>query len=52
MNDGQISYYRSLTGVFIPCHRVTRNDGQLGGYVFGPAVKQALLRREGVELMS
>ncbi|GLZ36549.1 methylated-DNA--[protein]-cysteine S-methyltransferase [Actinokineospora sp. NBRC 105648] len=32
--------------VLIPCHRVTRSDGQLGQYVFGPAVKERLLRTE------
>lgn len=34
----------------IPCHRVTRSDGTLGGYsgVGGPATKRRLLREEGV----
>jgi methylated-DNA-[protein]-cysteine S-methyltransferase len=30
----------------VPCHRVLRSDGQLGGYLGGLAVKQALLRME------
>lgn len=33
--------------VLIPCHRVVRSDGSLGGYAYGPAIKQELLRREG-----
>jgi methylated-DNA-[protein]-cysteine S-methyltransferase len=32
--------------VVIPCHRVVRGDGTLGGYVGGPAAKSALLDLE------
>ena len=34
--------------VLIPCHRVVRGDGELGGYRWGIARKAALLAREGV----
>ncbi|MBU1756814.1 MAG: MGMT family protein, partial [Alphaproteobacteria bacterium] len=30
----------------IPCHRVIAADGGLGGYTYGTAIKQELLRRE------
>jgi methylated-DNA-[protein]-cysteine S-methyltransferase len=32
--------------VVVPCHRVVRSDGTFGGYVGGPAAKQALLALE------
>jgi methylated-DNA-[protein]-cysteine S-methyltransferase len=32
--------------IIVPCHRVLRSDGSLGGYVGGLAAKQALLRFE------
>jgi O6-methylguanine-DNA--protein-cysteine methyltransferase len=32
----------------VPCHRIIRGDGALGGYAFGGiAKKRAMLRREG-----
>jgi O-6-methylguanine DNA methyltransferase len=32
--------------VVIPCHRVVRGDGELGGYRWGLARKRALIERE------
>lgn len=35
--------------VLVPCHRVQRGDGSMGGYAYGLDRKRALRRREGVE---
>jgi methylated-DNA-[protein]-cysteine S-methyltransferase len=34
--------------LIVPCHRAVRSDGGLGGFQGGPAMKRALLRREGI----
>lgn len=37
--------------VVIPCHRVIKSDGSLGGYRWGARRKQALLAREIAALL-
>jgi AraC family transcriptional regulator of adaptative response/methylated-DNA-[protein]-cysteine methyltransferase len=32
--------------LLVPCHRVTRSDGALGGYRWGSSLKSSLLQRE------
>lgn len=34
------------TALFVPCHRVVRTDGTLGGFLYGLDIKQALLDHE------
>lgn len=34
----------------VPCHRVVKSDGQLGGYAFGAQKKQQLLEAEGITI--
>lgn len=41
---------RNMVAPFIPCHRVLRADGSLGGFYWGDQVKLALLRHEGVNI--
>jgi methylated-DNA-[protein]-cysteine S-methyltransferase len=37
---------RNLVAPFVPCHRVVRSDGSLGGYAYGAEVKRGLLVHE------
>jgi len=34
--------------VIIPCHRVVKSDGKIGGYFYGEDVKSKMLSTEGV----
>jgi len=36
--------------IVVPCHRVIRQDGTLGGYSGGVHIKKVLLRIEGIEI--
>lgn len=37
---------RNAPALFVPCHRVLRADGTMGGFAWGTAVKASLLARE------
>jgi methylated-DNA-[protein]-cysteine S-methyltransferase len=37
---------RNAPALFVPCHRVLRSDGSLGGFAWGLEVKRSLLARE------
>lgn len=37
----------NLVALVVPCHRIVRRDGGLGGYLFGVDIKERLLRHEG-----
>lgn len=39
---------RNAPALFVPCHRVLRSDGSLGGFAWGLDVKRSLLERESV----
>jgi O-6-methylguanine DNA methyltransferase len=36
--------------ILLPCHRVSRSDGGIGNYAFGPSMKRALLAAEGLDV--
>lgn len=37
---------RNRLVLLVPCHRVLKSDGSVGSYLYGPAIKESLLRRE------
>jgi methylated-DNA-[protein]-cysteine S-methyltransferase len=36
--------------VIVPCHRVVKSDGTIGGYSYGKQVKTNMLTQEGIEI--
>lgn len=36
--------------VIIPCHRVVKSDGKIGGYFYGQNVKTKMLSEEGIQI--
>ncbi|WP_261624222.1 methylated-DNA--[protein]-cysteine S-methyltransferase [Nesterenkonia marinintestina] len=36
----------NAAALFVPCHRILRSDGGLGGFRYGTTIKESLLRRE------
>jgi methylated-DNA-[protein]-cysteine S-methyltransferase len=36
--------------VIIPCHRVVKSDGKIGGYAYGDVIKSNMLIGEGIKI--
>ena len=36
--------------VIIPCHRVVKSDGKIGGYAWGEEIKTNMLSKEGIKI--
>ena len=36
--------------IIIPCHRVVKSDGTVGGYAYGTERKKHMLSKEGLEI--
>jgi len=34
----------------VPCHRVVKSDGKIGGFVYGERVKLQMLVKEGIKI--
>ena len=43
---------RNAPALFVPCHRVLRTDGTLGGFAWGEHVKRCLLDREAAHTIT
>lgn len=38
--------------VIIPCHRVIKSDGKIGGYAYGEEIKSNMLSKEGIKIQN
>ena len=36
--------------VIVPCHRVVKSDGKIGGYAYGEMMKFKMLTKEGIKI--
>ena len=36
--------------VIVPCHRVVKADGKVGGYAYGEEIKTNMLKKEGIKI--
>ena len=36
--------------VIIPCHRVVKSNGEIGGYAYGISIKKNMLVKEGISI--
>jgi methylated-DNA-[protein]-cysteine S-methyltransferase len=54
MTNGQRAVGRIMNKnpypVIIPCHRVIKSDGSVGGYAYGEKIKSNMLKKEGLEI--
>ena len=48
---GQIMNKNPYPGI-VPCHRVIKSDGKLGGYAYGEKSKIKMLKREGIKIQN
>ena len=54
MKNGQRAVGRIMNKnpypVIIPCHRVIKSDGKVGGYAYGEEIKLNMLTKEGIKI--
>ena len=47
---GRIMNKNPYPGI-VPCHRVIKSDGKIGGYYYGEQPKTKMLTREGIKII-
>lgn len=47
-SPGMPKVLRAIEGPRVPCHRVVRSDGSVGGFASGTSAKTKLLLKEGI----
>jgi methylated-DNA-[protein]-cysteine S-methyltransferase len=40
---------RNPNPIQVPCHRIVKSNGMLGGYMYGISMKKQLLKEEGIK---
>src|SRR5919205_1549013 len=40
---------RNPNPIHVPCHRIIKSNGMLGGYMYGTLMKKRLLEEEGIK---
>jgi|SRR5215217_5602926 methylated-DNA-[protein]-cysteine S-methyltransferase len=40
---------RNPNPIHVPCHRIVKSNGMLGGYMYGISMKKQLLKEEGIK---
>ena len=48
---GRIMNKNPYPGI-VPCHRVIKSDGKIGGYAYGEKSKTKMLSREGIKIQN
>src|ERR671920_1154901 len=36
--------------IVVPCHRVVKSNGEIGGFMYGENIKKEILEKEGIEV--
>ena len=44
------SWKKNPFPVIVPCHRVVKSDGKIGGFVYGERAKSQMLVKEGIKI--
>ncbi|HLC48685.1 MAG TPA: MGMT family protein [Candidatus Norongarragalinales archaeon] len=49
---GNIMHHNDISHTGVPCHRIIKSSGEVGGFAHGTKKKVALLLSEGVRVMN